>query len=141
MDSEIVFVLNDYETRKFTRNEPVWFEHSDSNGTEALLLEKTKSGKAKIKILRDYKPYARLVSTNDYLNKKSWRRSGEKETVKEGTIKVVSAERIGKVKGYMPINHIPHSKEFIEYLGGKYSNGGSIIESSSKLFTYTIGGL
>jgi len=119
-------ILNEYKPIRFTRNEPIWFQHSDRIGTEALLLDKTKGGKAKIKILKDYTPYTKLVETSEYLNKKSYRQSGVKEMVREGTIKIVSAEKIGKVKTYMPINHNPYSKEFKDFLSEKMAKGGGV---------------
>jgi hypothetical protein len=118
--------------RKFKVNEPIFFEFSSSGDkTEALLLKKVDDKKVQIKILKKYTPYRSLkiagrerasleTRVGFGLGREEFIKGGVGKEVQEGTIKVVSKEKILPIKNYLNINYIPYSEEFKDYINNNY---------------------
>ena len=118
--------------RKFKVNEPIFFEFSSAGDkTEALLLKKVDDKKVQIKILKKYTPYRSLkiagrerasleTRVGFGLGKEEFIKGGVGKEVQEGTIKVVSKEKILPIKNYLNVNYIPYSEEFKDYINNNY---------------------
>jgi hypothetical protein len=133
---EIILTDEDYQfngkDRKFKVNEPIFYEYSSSgDNTEAILLKKVDGNKVQIKISKKYTPYRSLkISGREKdsietrigygLGKEDFIKSGLGKEIQEGTIKIVNKAKILPIKNYLPINYVPYSEEFKDYINNNY---------------------